>query len=188
MCLLRQRLALLRLHSRESTVKLVSVTSNLEFHSYSREHPNLAFDVSPFTGRLELIRQQSIKLLPHANNPLRHPLHFALPLLIQLFIAKNRISEQSTMQRRVRIHRPNHNLQLTIHPLLLLRVLGRQRKRTNTLTVQTHILSKGLRERDLVSLLDKVAHCECVAGGRARGEPLVCHVEEGEELLGSDDV
>lgn len=86
------------------------------------------------------------------------------------------------MNRRIRIHRPDHNLQLTLHLGFLLRAPRRQRKRTDTFAVETHVLGKRLGERDLVSLGYEVADGKGIARGGAGGEALVGHVEEGEEL------
>jgi hypothetical protein len=140
--------------------------------------------MSPLPRSLELIRQQLIQSLSHANNPLRHAFHLTFPLLVQFLTSKDGIRDPSSMQRRVRIHRPNHNLQLTIHSLLLLRILSRQRERTHTLSVQSHVLRKGLRERNLVTLGDEVSDSKGISGGGARGESLVGHVEEGEQFFG----
>jgi hypothetical protein len=46
----------------------------------------------------------------------------------------------------------------------------------------TH-LRKGLRKRNLMALRDEVADGKGVFDGGARGEALVSHVKEGEELL-----
>ena len=87
------------------------------------------------------------------------------------------------MHRRVRVERSYENLDLRVHPLLLLRRLTDNRKRTCSLTVQTHVLGKALGEAQLVTLFDEVADRECIAVGIATGETLVCHVKERVVLL-----
>jgi hypothetical protein len=136
----------------------INITFQLTVVVDSREHPNLTLDVAPLPGSFQVIRQQSIQPLPHTDNPLRHAFHLTLPFLIQLLTPEYRIRDPCPMQRRVRIHRPNYNLQLTIYPFLLLSILGRQRERPNAFSIQAHVLREGLGERDLVALGDKVAH------------------------------
>lgn len=53
------------------------------------------------------------------------------------------------------------------------------------LTVQTEVLSEGLRDAQLEALLDEVADGPGVADQVAGGEALVCGVEEGEVRAGA---
>ena len=92
------------------------------------------------------------------------------------------------MDGRVRIHRPNHNFELTVDASFLLRRCRHEGEGTDTFTVQAHVLRERLAERDLVALRHEVAGRERVRGDVARREALVGHVEEGEELLLLDNV
>ena len=61
-------------------------------------------------------------------------------------------------------------------------------ERARALTVQTEVLREGLRDTQLEALLDEVSHRPGVAVQVARGETLVCGVEEGEvATLAHDD-
>ena len=90
--------------------------------------------------------------LTHPDNPFSHPLHFHLPLAIQPGVGQYRIRNASTMNGRVRVHRSDYDLQLALHPCLLIRVGRRQRKRPYTFTVKAHILRKRLCQGDLMAL------------------------------------
>lgn len=96
--------------------------------------------------------EKTVKLLAHADDTLRHSLNLALPFAVQLLIAENGAGNTGTVQRRVGVHRADNNLKLTVHAQLLLSVFGGQRERADTLAVQSHVLRKGLSERDLVAL------------------------------------
>lgn len=144
--------------------------------------------MSPLSRRLVRVGQRIVQLVPHADNPLRHTLHLTLPLSIQLRLAQDGVGDQRTMQRRVRVHWPDDDLDLTVHLRPLLRPGGGERKRTDTLAVETHVLSEGLGEGNLVALGDEVTNGLRVAGGRAGREALVGHVEEGEKLFLLHDV
>ena len=100
--------------------------------------------MAPFPWRLVRPRQFVIQSLSHADNPLSHPLHFPLPFPVQLRAAQYAIRNPSTLQRRVRVHRPDDDLQLAVHPCFLLRGGRRQRKRPCTFTVKAHILRERL--------------------------------------------
>lgn len=98
------------------------------------------------------LAQFLIQPLTHPDNPFSHPLHFRRPLAIQPGVGQYRIRNASTVDGRVRVHRPDYNLQLALHPCLLIRVGRRQRKRPCTFTVKAHILCKRLCQSDLMAL------------------------------------
>ena len=87
------------------------------------------------------------------------------------------------MQRRVRVHGTDDNLDLRIDTFGLLRGGSSQRKRANTLAVETHIFRKALRESHLVALFNEVAEGKGIASSVTGGEALVSHIEEGEEAF-----
>lgn len=55
----------------------------------SPEHSNLVYDVVPISGRLELLREQLVKLLPHVDNTTRHRLDILFPVRKQLRVIQN---------------------------------------------------------------------------------------------------
>lgn len=126
--------------------------------------------------------------MTHADDPVCHALDFTLPFLVQFLLAKDGSGNASTVQRRVRVHGSDHNLELTVDAGLLLGVLGNQRECTDTFTIQAHVLRERLRKGNLVTLRYEVTDSEGVSGGVARGESLIGHIEEGEETLLLDNV
>jgi len=87
------------------------------------------------------------------------------------------------MQRGVRVHGTDDNLHLGLDTLGLFRRGSSQGERADTLSVETHVFCKALRERNLVALLDEVANGKGVASGVTRGKALVSHIEEGKEAF-----
>ena len=103
-----------------------------------------------------------------------------------------------SLDRRVRVHGPDDNLELRVDASLLLGVGADERDGTDTLAIQAEVLSisncqwksergarlgKRLAEEDLVALLDKVPDGKGVFEDITRGETLVGHVKEGEVFL-----
>lgn len=144
--------------------------------------------MAPLSWGLEVVGKSVVKSLPHADDPVRHTLHLALPLGVEGLVAEDGAGDTRTMERRVRVHGADDNLQLTVHTRLLLGAGGDEGESTDTLSVETHVLSERLGEGDLVTLRDEVPQSEGVAAGGAGGEALVGHVKEGEELALLDDV
>ena len=161
-------------------------------HAHSRrdppEHANLALDVLPLARRLQLVRQKIVQPLPHIDDPVCHALQLLLPFSVQHLVTEDRIRYASSIDRRVGIHRPDNNLELAINASLLARILRRHRECTNTFTVQSHILGKGLGQCNLVSLGDKMTDCKRIPRCRPRSETLVGHIKEGEKLSLFDNV
>ena len=84
------------------------------------------------------------------------------------------------MQRRVRVHRSDYDLQLALYPCLFLSISRRQRKHSCTFSIKAHVFRKRLREGDLMALRDEEPHSERIMIGRAGREALVRHIEERE--------
>jgi len=152
------------------------------------EHSNLALDVTPLAGSLEVVGQGIVELLAHADDAVGHSLDLTLPLGIELGVAEDGIGNTSAVSGRVRVHGTDDNLELTVNTGLFFGIGSYEGEGANTLAVQAHVLSERLGEGDLVSLGHKVAHGKGITAGRAGGETLVGHVEEGEELLLLDNV
>jgi hypothetical protein len=139
--------------------------------------------MAPLSGSLEVMGEGVVELLAHVDDTLSHALNLTLPLRVELRVAEDGIGDASTMDGRVGVHGADDDLKLAVDASLLLRVGSGQRERANALAVETHVLGKGLAERNLVALLDEVADGKGILDCRARGKTLVSHVEEGEELL-----
>ena len=122
-------------------------------------------------------------------------------MAIKVRRGKNSSCNPCPVDRGVGVHRPNDDLDLRVHPGTLGGIGSHERESTHTLPIQPHVLKwcillerleksncltylcKGLCKGDLVTLLNEMTDCKRILGSRTRCETLVCHVEEGEELL-----
>ena len=152
------------------------------------KHSDLALDVTPLSRSVVSGGQEVVEPIAHADDPVGHELDLGLPLLVEVLISEDGICDAGAVKGRVGIHWSDEDLQLTLDASLLLWICGYEGESTDTFAVETHILRKGLGQSDLVTLLDKVANGERVVGGVSRGETLIRHVEEREELLFLDEV
>lgn len=126
--------------------------------------------------------EEIVELLTHADDAISHSLDLGFPFLVKTFVAQDSIGNSGTVERRVRVHGSDDNLQLTFDSGTFLGVGADKGESTNTFTVETHVLGERLCESDLVALFDEVSDGEGVTSGIARGETLVGHVEEREEF------
>lgn len=126
--------------------------------------------------------------MAHADDPVSHGLHLTLPLLVQLLLSKDGARNSGSVERWVRVHGSNHDLQLAVHAGLLFWSRGDQGECTDTFAIQAHVLREGLRKRNLMAFRNEVTDSERVTRRRARRESLIRHIEEGEETLLLDDV
>ena len=152
------------------------------------EHSNLALNVTPLSGSVVSGGQKVVESTAHADDPVGHEPDLRLPLLVQVLVGKDGVGDAGAVERRVRVHRSDEDLQLTLDTGLFLWIGSDKGESANTFAVETHVLRKGLGQSDLVTLLDEVADGEGVLGGVSGGETLVCHIEEGEELLLLDEI
>lgn len=142
----------------------------------------------PSARRLEVMGEDRVDLLPHADDAIGHSLDFSLPLSVESRVAQDLAGDTSTMGRRVGVHGSDDDLELAVDTGLLLRVGNGQGERSGTLAVETHVLGERLRDSNLMALCNKVADSESISRDVARSEALVGHIEEGEELPLLDDV
>ncbi len=63
-----------------------------------------------------------------------------LPLLVQRRVVQDRRGDASSVDRWVRVHWTNDDLELTVHAGFLLGRRGCERERADTFTVETHVL------------------------------------------------
>lgn len=103
------------------------------------EHANLLLDVSPIARRLSL-NKAVVKLVPHLNDTVRHALDLSQPLGVERLVAEDGAGDPGAVNRRVRVERSNNDLELRIDSGLLLNRLGNDRKGTDSLAVETHVL------------------------------------------------
>jgi hypothetical protein len=162
-----------------------------------KERTNLLLDVVPVSG--SVVGDESVvEGVPHGDDPLshacqgihqasvsppcapdgerktlEHTLDLSQPLLLQLGGAQDGAGDPRTVKRRVRVQRPNQNLELTVDPALLDLARRDDRERADALAIQAKVLGERLAEDDLVALGDKVSDGEGVVVGVARGESLV---------------
>ena len=104
-------------------------------HPSPHIRPYLRGDVAPVVLAAELL-EVFFQERPHADDSVRHPLDFSQPLLVQRPVVQYLGSDASTVNRRVRVQRPDEDLELRVYPLLLLSRLAYDRESSNTLPVQ----------------------------------------------------
>lgn len=134
------------------------------------------------------LSEEIIELLTHADDTGGHSLDLGLPFLVQTVVAQDSVGNSSTMERRVRVHGSNNDLQLTVNAGAFFGVSGDKGEGADTFSIETHVLGEGLRERNLVALLDEVSDGKGVTSRVAGSETLVGHVEKGEKFLLFHDI
>jgi hypothetical protein len=97
-------------------------------------------------------------------------------------------TQTDLLNGRVRVHRPDQDLELTVDSRLLLLVGADQTERADSFTVETHVLGETLAQGNRESLLDKVSDGESVDFKVTGCEALVGHVEEGKVVLLLEDL
>lgn len=152
------------------------------------EHSDLALDVAPFARGVEVFLESGVKLFSHADDAVSHSLHLRLPLSVEIGVTQNGIGNSGTVDRRVRVHGSDDDLQLAVDARLLSRVRRGEGESTNALSVQAHVLSERLGQSNLVALGNKVTDGKGILGGGTRGKALIGHVEEREKFLLLHDV
>lgn len=124
-----------------------------------------------------------VESITHGDDPVGHEFDLGLPLFVKIHIGEDGVGYAGAMEGRVGVHRSDNDLQLALYAGPLLRVGGNEGEGANTFAVETHVLCEGLGESDLVTLVDEMADGEGILGSVSRGEALVCHVKEGEEVF-----
>lgn len=147
------------------------------------EHANLCRDMVPGTRRAA-----SLKALPetaaHLLDPTAHRAEVILPFSEERGVVQDAAGDAGTVSRRVRDLRPLQDGQLTSNVTVGgggVGAGGRDKvEGTGALAIQAEVLGEGLGDAHLEALFHEVADGPGVAGQVARGEALVCGVEEGE--------
>lgn len=151
------------------------------------EHADLLGDVRPVASRAEFLESID-ELSTHSDNTISHKLDLTAPLGTELRVAPDGGDDSGTMDGRVGVHRTNENLQLRFNGLLLGGIAGDDVKSTDTLTVETEVLGKRLRDQNLVTLLDEVANSPDITLRITGGEALVGGVKEDVVALALADL
>jgi len=106
------------------------------------KHADLAGDVGPVARAaegLEVLLEQGA----HADDAVGHALDLGQPLLVEGRVVEDCGGDARAVDRRVAVQRPHQDLQLRVHPLLLLRRRRHDREGAHALAVQA-LLSGGL--------------------------------------------
>mmetsp|Transcript_45003 Transcript_45003/g.78580 ORF Transcript_45003/g.78580 Transcript_45003/m.78580 type:complete len:355 (-) Transcript_45003:281-1345(-) len=166
-------------------VELLSQTKNLRQRQSSvAEHADLICDMVPsdallLLALLQLLAQQQA----HVPDAVRHALALFVPLGLEDGVTEHLGHDAGTVDRRVRVHRTHHQLQLTVDASALLGIAGDQREATHSLTVETEVLGERLTQHDGVTVGDKLANGIGIGFCVARGETLVGAVKEDQVVL-----
>ena len=99
------------------------------------EHANLTFDVFPFSGGIKLVFECEVKLLSHADDTVSHALDFGLPLSVKFLVTEYSVGDSRTVQRWIRVHGSDNNLQLTVNASLFLCICRGKGEGANALSV-----------------------------------------------------
>jgi len=101
-----------------------------------REHADLARDVAPVVLAAQLL-QVLLQKRPHLDDPVRHPLDLAQPLLVERWVVEDRAGYARAVHGRVRVQRSHEDLDLRVDTLFLVRVRTDDGECADTLAVQT---------------------------------------------------
>lgn len=110
---------------------------------------------------LEVLPQQGA----HANDAVGHALDFALPLLVQGRVVEDRGRNPRAVDRRVRVQRPDQDLDLRLDALLLLGGCGHDREGTAAFAVQTLELVSGGGGNTIVKRNELTKPCSWQSSG-----------------------
>lgn len=92
-------------------------------------------------------------------------------------------TQTDLLNRGVRVHRPDQDLELTVNSSLLLLVGANQTESADSFTVQAHVLGETLAQGDREPLFNKVSDGESIVLKDTGCEALVGHVEECKVVL-----
>lgn len=170
------------------------------------EHADLLLDVRPVSGSLVLVLQKFVESFSHGDDSVGHALDLDLPVLVEFRRVEDLSGETGStvrdederkspasrkwdlLNRRVRVHRPDQNLELTVDSSLFVLVGANQTESANSFTIETHVLGETLAQGDRESLFDKVSDGEGIVFEDARCKALVGHVEECKVVLLLEDL
>jgi hypothetical protein len=109
-------------------------------------------------------------------------LDFTEPFLLQLGVVQDGADNVSTVNRRVRVHGTDEDLELRINASALIGISTDNGEGTDTFTIETHVLGKGLGQDDLVTFRDELAESISIASTVTGGKTLVGHIKESKVL------
>lgn len=170
------------------------------------EHADLLLDMRPVSGSLVLVLQEIVESFSHGDDSVGHALDLDLPVLVEFGRVENLSGETGSAVRgegerkskkgrkrdlldgRVRVHRPDQDLELTVDSSLFVLVGANQTERANSFTVETHVLGETLAQGNRESLFNKVSNGEGIVFENTRCEALVGHVKECKVVLLLEDL
>ncbi len=126
------------------------------------EHPTyLVRDVIPV-----MFRSQLFKILleqgPHLDDPVRHALNLAEPLLIELGVVLDIAGKTSAGGGGGGVKRTHEDGYVGVDARSLIGGVAHDAERTNPLAVQAHVFGEALRQHEAMTLLDEQADREGV--------------------------
>jgi hypothetical protein len=102
---------------------------------------------------------------------------FPIPFFVEFGYVEDSGSNTRSMHRWLGVHGSDENLHLTFHRFGLFLAATDHREGAHSFTIQAHILSKWLREYNLMTVLDKVSHSLSITISVVTSEALIGHVE-----------
>lgn len=126
----------------------------------------------------KVVLEVSTQLVAHGDDTVSHDLDLTQPLLLEFGRVEDGVDNAGTVDGGVRVHGTDQDLQLGLDACTLLSVGAGDREGTDTLTIETHVLGKRLREHKRVTIADKLAKRIRITVTVTRGEALVGHVKE----------
>lgn len=160
-------------------VLVLELLDLLRSQSGVAEHTDLVGDVIPVKLGLVVVNKVVLELGTHGDDAVGHQLDLSQPLGVQLGVVQDGRDNAGSVDGGVGVHGADDNLDLRVDTGPLLGRRGDQREGSGTLTIETHVLGKGLGEGNQVTVLDELAESIGILVSVSRGETLVGHVEEG---------
>lgn len=100
--------------------------------------------MTPLARGLEVVGEDVVDLLPHADNAVSHALDLSLPLGVESGVAEDGAGNAGTVGRGVGVHGADDDLELRVDTGLLLGVSNGQRECSSAFAIETHVLRERL--------------------------------------------
>mmetsp|Transcript_39291 Transcript_39291/g.99021 ORF Transcript_39291/g.99021 Transcript_39291/m.99021 type:complete len:394 (-) Transcript_39291:73-1254(-) len=153
------------------------------------EHADLVDHVFPVAWRA-VGHQRTVERLSHLLDTVAHHGQLATPLCVQRLITQDLSHDVCSVLWRVRVHRPDDGLELTLNGNDLISSGSDKAHSTAALTVQTKVLGKALTDGRLHSGTERheATNGRGVSLQVTGGEALVGHIEERKETATTYDL
>lgn len=138
--------------------------------------------------------------LSHALNSVGHDFDFLkcyfeftipsyfVPKLLELWATEDSIDNSGTCNGWVRVHRSDDHLQLRKNSLLFISIAADETQSTNSLTVETKVLSEGLSNNNWKTSFSEKSNSVVILLTVTTGIALISHIEENDKVLLFADV